>query len=97
MTATPLRKFGVKGLPVQSVLFNNPIYWEYLNLKNLLPLAAPGYSYDPVLKLVESSGWQPWHSLGKDGTSLPVDGPEKGVKRELQELQCVETRVLRYE
>lgn len=97
MTATPLCKFEVKGLPVQSVLFNSPIYWEYLNFKNFSPLAAPGYSYDPVLKLVESSGWQPWHSLGKDGTSLPVDGPEKGVKRELQELQCVETRVLRYE
>lgn len=62
------------------------IYWGQLNLKILLPPAVPEYSYDPVLKLVESSGWQPWHSLGKGGTSLPGDGPGNTDKRELQEL-----------
>lgn len=56
MTVIPPCKFEVKGLPVQPIPFDSLIYWEYLNFKNLLPLAVPEYSYDPVLKLVESSG-----------------------------------------
>lgn len=62
------------------------IPWGQFCLKILLPPAVPGYFYDPVLKLVESSGWQPWHSLGKGGTSLPGDGPGNTGKRDLQEL-----------
>lgn len=74
--------------PVQSIPFDSPIYREHFSF---LPLAVPECSYDPVLKLVGSSGWQPWHSQGRDGTSLPVDGPEKTVKRELQEQTSIQT------
>lgn len=86
MPVIPPCKLEAKDLPVQFISFDSPISQEYFSFQNLLPLAVPEYSYDPVLKLVESSGWQPWHSLRKDGTSLPVDGPEKTIKRELQEL-----------